>query len=411
MSSVSKEPTLQSPIQQYLMRGWQHNILLVSLLIQHVGSRGSATQVFSPVSELGPSLAASVAGGTIIAARSPPRMQSKLHGDATSLTTVETNEILDDEECLVVLFRSPVVGGAGEKQQSGDGNLTISAVFRNQTYNDNHDDARNDQQHLSFLSNGPVNFPFLPSSSSNNVRILHAPSGLLVAATGFAPDADYILNLSAGRIFSRISVYDTPSFLSQSSTKSVDPHRLVREDISPMMMDATMSGGGRPFGVQLLVVGQSAQRSSNDCSLEIYTIDPSGGWRNCIGSGTAVGRGAERVRVRLRESQGFERDDADVEPTDVRQGWRGALDIAMMAAVEALEQDENSDTDSDPQCRSSRSMTNFGAIVVFHGTGKLRSYDSQSRCAIMNSIIIMESYDRCRKRLMEKQTLAKRKSV
>lgn len=402
------------------MRGWQNNILLVSLVFQQVESRGSAARVFSPVSELGPSLAASVAGGTIIATRSPPpphSSQSKLHGDATSLTTVEINKNIYDEECLVVLFRSPVVGGAGAKQRSGDGNLTISTVFRNQTNSDNRDEAANDQKNhnnsysgLSFLSNGPVNFPFLPSSSSNNVRILHAPSGLLVAATGFAPDADYILNLAAGRIFSRISVYDTPSFSSKSSTKSVDPHRLVREDISPLMMDATMSDGGRPFGVQLLVVGQSSQRNSNDCPLEIYTIDPSGGWRSCIGSGTAVGRGAERVRVLLRESQGFERDETHVEPTDEPQGWRGALDKAMMAAVEALEQDENSDINSDPQCRS-RSRANFGAIVVFHGTGKPRNSDSQSRCAIVNSIITMESYDRCRKRLMEKQMLAKRKSV
>ena len=393
-----------------------NRLLLIVLIIGSVESRGSTSRVFSPVSELGPSLAASVAGGTIIAARSPRSLHSKQHGDAVSTTKVEVNNV-EDDECLVILFRSPVAVGSGEKQLDGN-NLTISSVFG--IHADDDDSVDNEQQQvqsnryhgLSFLSNGPVNFPFLPSSSSNNVRILHAPSGLLMAATGFAPDADYILNVAAGRIFSRISIFDTPSSLSKSSTKSVDPHRLVREDLAPMMMDATMSGGGRPFGVQLLVVGQSAlsQQSSNDCPLEIYTIDPSGGWRSCIGSGTAVGRGAEKVRGLLRESHRSETDeDTTVEPINIPQGWRGALDIAMMAAIEAMEQDENSDDDSDPQCR--RSRANFGAIVVFSGTGKLRSQASHSRCALVNSIVTMKSYDRCRQRLTEKQLSAKGKSV
>jgi 20S proteasome alpha/beta subunit len=393
-----------------------NRLLLIVLIIGSVESRGSTSRVFSPVSELGPSLAASVAGGTIIAARSPRSLHSKQHGDAVSTTKVEVNNV-EDDECLVILFRSPVAVGSGEKQLDGN-NLTISSVFG--IHADDDDSVDNEQQQvqsnryhgLSFLSNGPVNFPFLPSSSSNNVRILHAPSGLLMAATGFAPDADYILNVAAGRIFSRISIYDTPSSLSKSSTKSVDPHRLVREDLAPMMMDATMSGGGRPFGVQLLVVGQStlSRQSSNDCPLEIYTIDPSGGWRSCIGSGTAVGRGAEKVRVLLRESHRLEIDeDTSVGPNNTPLGWRGALDIAMMAAIEAMEQDENSDDDSDPQGR--RSRANFGAIVVFSGTGQLRSQVSHSRCALVNSIVTMKSYDRCHQRLTEKQTSAKGKSV
>ena len=393
-----------------------NRLLLIVPIIGSVESRGSTSRVFSPVSELGPSLAASVAGGTIIAARSPRSLHSKQHGDAVSTTKVEVNNV-EDDECLVILFRSPVAVGSGEKQLDGN-NLTISSVFG--IHADDDDSVDNEQQQvqsnryhgLSFLSNGPVNFPFLPSSSSNNVRILHAPSGLLMAATGFAPDADYILNVAAGRIFSRISIYDTPSSLSKLSTKSVDPHRLVREDLAPMMTDATMSGGGRPFGVQLLVVGQSAlsQQSSNDCPLEIYTIDPSGGWRSCIGSGTAVGRGAEKVRGLLRESHRLEIDeDTSVEPINTPQGWIGALDIAMMAAIEAMEQDENSDDDSDPQCR--RSRANFGAIVVFCGTGKSRSQVSHSRCALVNSTVTMESYNCCHQRLSEKQMSAKGESV
>ncbi len=114
---------------------------------------------------------------------------------------------------------------------------------------------------LSFLPDGPVHFP-LPSGggSACNLRMLHAPLGLLVAATGFTPDADHVLGVAAGRVLSRISVFDAAG---GSGNKSVDPHRLVREDLSAMMIDAAMSDGGRPLGLQLLVVGTSALSSSS----------------------------------------------------------------------------------------------------------------------------------------------------
>ena len=151
------------------------------------------------------------------------------------------------------------------------GNLTVSSVFGYQSDDDESTKQQNrnnnyNSRGLSFLPNGPVNLPFLSSSSSSNLCVLHAPSGLVMAATGFAPDAEHILNVAAGRVYSRISVYDAPSSSplsissssSSSSGKSVDPHRLVREDLSSIMINSAMSEGGRPLGIQLLVVGQSA---------------------------------------------------------------------------------------------------------------------------------------------------------
>ncbi len=92
------------------------------------------------------------------------------------------------------------------------------------------------------------------------IDMCNAPSGLLVAATGFAPDADH-LGVAAGRVLSRISVFDADAG-GGGGSKSVDPHRLVREDLSAMMIYAAMSDGGRPLGLQLLVVGTSALSSS-----------------------------------------------------------------------------------------------------------------------------------------------------
>jgi hypothetical protein len=225
---------------------------------------------------------------------------------------------------------------------------------------------------------------------------------LLVAATGFAPDADH-LGVAAGRVLSRISVFDADAG-GGGGSKSVDPHRLVREDLSAMMIYAAMSDGGRPLGLQLLVVRTSALSSSplrrrrttattmkeeedELLSLELYTVDPSGGWRSCAGSGTAVGRGAEGVRsfllrrrrrrrgggndARFRRSGGggsssnSTSNDDDAPPL---RGWRGALYRAMMASVVALDdRDDGGGTgdDDDDAPRGGGARANHGAVVVF----------------------------------------------
>ena len=311
-----------------------------------------------------------------------------------------------------MLFRTPIVkestrSGLKKQQDSNSvGNLTVSSVFgycaSDVDTNCNVDNTH--QQHnkrdnyyngLSFLPNGPVNLPFLPNSSSNNLRILHAQSGLLIAATGFSPDVDHILNVAAGRVFSRISVYDAPSFISSSSTsgKSVDPHRLVREDLSSMMIDAAMSEGARPLGIQLLVIGQSAlsSKASNN-SLEIYTIDPSGGFRSCIGRGSAIGRGAQRVCSSLIMKE--------EKLNNNNYGWRGALDRAMLAAVDAL---ESTDEDEDV---IKRENSKYGAVVVF-GKASCNSLNGRvstaSRCASVDSAIVEECYQRCCEHISSKK--------
>jgi len=313
-----------------------------------------------------------------------------------------------------VLFRTPIVkestrSGLKKQQDNNNvGNLTVSSVFGYSASDDNNCNVDNThQQHnkrnsyytgLSFLPNRPVNLPFLPNSSSNNLRILHAQTGLLIAATGFSPDVDHILNVAAGRVFSRISVYDAPSFISSSSSsstsgKSVDPHRLVREDLSSMMIDAAMSEGARPLGIQLLVIGQSAlsSKGSNN-SLEIYTIDPSGGFRSCIGRGSAIGRGAQRVCSSLMKEE---------KRSNSNYGWRGALDRAMSAAVDAL---ESTDEDGDV---IEREHSKYGAVVVF-GKASCSSLDNRvstttNRCASVDSAIVKECYQRCCEHISSKK--------
>ena len=61
-------------------------------------------------------------------------------------------------------------------------------------------------------------------------------------------------------------------------------------------------------------------------------------------------------------------------------GWKAALDIAMQASMIGLDQ-QNDDTNDDI-------LSNDGAVVIFNAKS----------CAI-NSIIIEESYNRCRRNL------------
>lgn len=360
---------------------------------------------FSPVRELGPSLAASVAGGTIIAVRS--RRLPSLPSDGSSVTVGDGDA--EDDDCVVVLFRSPIVG------DSGSGNLTVSSVFGDRAgdhgcVDNNHHSQRNNQCYhgLTFLPNGPVNFPFVTGASSNNLRVLHAPSGLVVAATGFAPDADHILNVAAGRVFSRISVYDAPSSSSFGGSKSVDPHRLVRDDLSSMMIDAAMSDGGRPLGLQLLVVGQSAlsqNRQRGNGSLEMYTIDPSGGWTSYVGVGAAVGRGAEKVRSSLLATTTIHHCETAEEARKLN-GWRGALDAAMEAAIEALEGTAGGYTNN-ADFLQVEPRAKYGAIVIFCRSSASRSQRSSSSCASVNDAIIEECYRKCFDRVNDQKVAAK----
>ena len=339
---------------------------------------------FSPVRELGPSLAASVAGGTVIAVRSSfeavVEQDYEENNDGVACKDISldsTAENYGDDESIVLLFRSPnnlddSGSSNGGKANRGDAgrNLTVSSVFIDNNNNQNYQ-----PDGLAFLPNGPVGRPFL-SNRNNNLRVLHANSGLIMAATGFASDAEHLINVAAGRVLSRISVYDDVT-----SGKSVDPHRLVREDVSSMMIDAAMSDGGRPWGVQLLAIGQSTL--SRDQLLDIYTIDPSGGWRHRHGTIAAIGRGAERIAASSSLLGGGDFTKFRTKAS----GWRWALDVAMNAAINTLEKNEelshNIEMLNDP-------AEKYSAVVIFGNCSGSRT----SRCAAVCPDVIEECYKR-----------------
>ena len=375
-------------------------LLLLSISLAGAASKNGAS--FSPVRELGPSLAASVAGGTVIAVRSSYFDEHNEHAqtnddavvckDDDSVDSLEGNHSNDNDESIVLLFRSPMSSGdGGSSTKAARGleagkNLTVMSVFGSSVHDDD-DNYYNYNKHyqdgLAFLPNGPVGRPFL-SNRNNNMRVLHANSGLVMAATGFANDAEHLLNVAAGRVLSRISVFDAPSSTSIMSGKSVDPHRLVREDVSSMMIDAAMSDGGRPWGVQLLVVGQSALSRNQNQLLDMYTIDPSGGWRYRHGNNiAAIGRGAENLQKNIKSS-------STTSNKSTISGWKRSLDVAMNAAIHTFEMNED-DVSNDYDMLNIDPTERYSAVVIFaNSNGGRRT----SKCAAVCPDVITECYRR-----------------
>lgn len=73
------------------------------------------------------------------------------------------------------------------------------------------------------------------------------------------------------------------------------PALQVVKELAKVMQEYTQSGGVRPFGVSVLVIGKAAVGDQ----YELYQVDPSGaywGWK-----GTAIGRGSQSARAFLEK--------------------------------------------------------------------------------------------------------------
>ena len=101
--------------------------------------------------------------------------------------------------------------------------------------------------------------------------------------TGFAADVQHLTRVTLSQVESHQMIY--------SHAMSVD--RIVLK-LSSFVQRAARVKGGRPYGVQALIVGLDAEGK-----FQLYTVDPAGGWQHYGGGATAVGQGAEDVRAQL----------------------------------------------------------------------------------------------------------------
>jgi 20S proteasome alpha/beta subunit len=121
-------------------------------------------------------------------------------------------------------------------------------------------------------------------------RVEFAPPWLsfsngLCAMTGLASDVEHLCRILQRQVDSHYTIYD-----------DVLPVHGMAERVGELFRDATRTKGGRPFGVQTLLVGGDDIDTAK--KLCLYTIDASGSWQSWPW-GTSIGKFAKEVRVEL----------------------------------------------------------------------------------------------------------------
>lgn len=322
-------------------------VLLASLA---GASKSSASGIEYPVANLGPSLAASAAASTVVAVTA-----------SSGSSTKEGEEDGEDgaECCTVILTKS--LPEAEDEEDDVDAGLMISSL------------SEQEQELLQPLHAGR----YSPSLSVLSTTT----SPLLLALTGFSPDAHH-LSLSAAKL------YSDHRHLYGGTAMRTDK---LANRIADRMSLAARSDGGRPFGVQALVVGD--RLVGKGAEMQLYTIDPAGGCRHWSGGGTVVGRDADLVRRCLdrclRPRRSNNGGSADKNGRGQPRDWTEALDRAIMATIEASSSEGQ--YDEDVYAKSGR----YRAVVAFARGSGAQDHGHESKCFEIDSKWLEISYQRC----------------
>lgn len=179
--------------------------------------------------------------------------------------------------------------------------------------------------------------------------------------TGFAADVQHLTGVTLKQVETRQCIY--------SHAMSVD--RIVRALASTVQRAARFQES-RPYGVQALVVGLDTQGK-----IQLYTLDPLGGWQHYGGGATAIGRGAQDVRAQLYKEL------MNATTTEDEKDASEALRIAITSLVgESI--NENDETDYSDKME---------ALLV--------SKSESGSCCV--SRIDDSEVDACLKRILEKK--------
>jgi 20S proteasome alpha/beta subunit len=280
--------------------------------------RSSSSSALSPVKHFQESLTASTAHGTVVAIAA--RMNSNGNDDKHG----------HEQPCIVLVSHSPSNGyrlrssddaaGAGTTNNtynncidtdientstSGDQVNTVDVDADNVSISDNVEKSSSSQlSHLTALhpqGDGPL------LSTSSSFYLLNNGNAI-VGMTGFVPDAQHLVKCAVQSTIQYGHLhdlhgdndyhYDTPG---GGTGGGMPLHKLVVQNMARQLQRASLSSGGRPFGVQALLVGpkgpSGAHRGRKGGSgMDVFTVDTAGGW-NHWGSGmTAIGRHGASIR-------------------------------------------------------------------------------------------------------------------
>jgi len=375
----------------------QSLLILVAFGTRHHSALQVTALPMYPSKSFAPSMKASSIASTIVAVTSPV---------SESGTRIEG-------ECCVILTKSHV-GSAGSR--NGEGNADDE---------DGSDDDEADGVTLASVLTGteevpegitttsslePKLYPInLPGRHTPAVSILstgnycHGISPLLVAFTGFTPDVHHLTLRAAKDYSNHLHMYGGMPMRTDKVAKNLAD--VVRSEAS--------SDGGRPFGVQALVVGDRPRSKQ----LQLYTIDPAGGCTHWSGGATAIGKDAELVRKCLLRCLRPVAENASA-PRGEPTCWLDALDRGMMAIIQASLSGDEDDTTLDDWLEEG-GCGDFSSDQ-FRATVALTTQPQSAAAADTKSFgiypqVVEDSYKRCMQSLasekLKKQSGRRKRSV
>lgn len=244
-----------------LKHGWLlllYTICCLSAL--PIGDSRTTNARFSPIPNFGPAAVASAAQGTVIAIR----------------CRFNRTEFPDCTDAVLLLFRSSSSPSSSVRESAVSGTIDMDGIrIMEPIYHSSdaltwHDASR---------------------------RWTLLGSTALCSMTGFSLDVDYLTR------FLQKVVDDCRFALESTSVVRSMPLSTLQivQSLAEEVQEAGQWQGGRPFGIQALVIGKDYTGTTGTAaSLGIYTLDPSGSYRAWNG-GTAIGRNAKGVREQIYE--------------------------------------------------------------------------------------------------------------
>ena len=371
---------------------WLFFILLENCNFAQASSRSSPPSIY-PVNNLESSLAASAGQASVVAVR--------CH-DCVVVVSMSPPSI--DQNCNLTL--SNVISATEEENENEHIQEEDTTRTNDRTTTDNEDESGL----IPIRHRGPISIASVSTRGTHKrsriMHLLQERSGLSLFMTGFASDTQYLARCAAGHVSQEEQVY---------AGKHMNARDLMRDALAPRLQSATLSGGSRPFGVQVLAIspGTSAatntsvntsgsRRGEKGSPMIMTTLDPSGNLRYWHGMGACIGKDSNLIKKHLHQLLQQKAATKSTTTTDLehQETWRDALDVCIKALLETAEESQNLRVTP-----SEEIISELDAVVIFDrcGRGKGRGYS----CARIDQKVLVDSFDKCYSSMSNKNAKAK----
>lgn len=143
--------------------------------------------------------------------------------------------------------------------------------------------------------------------------------------TGLSSDVDHVTRVLQKHVQDHRGIFDEASLPMPVSG--------IAKWLAETVRSAAKWNGGRPYGLQALLVGREDSQN-----LSVYSVDPSGAWRHWGSGCTAIGRNSEDIRQQLHDE--LQEEPANLNPL---RSLKVALKALLLATRAASVNQDNDD--------------------------------------------------------------------